>query len=232
MRLRFTILDLLCLTALIAMLLAWRADHQAMLHRYDPVVEEIADPVTPEPVSFAARQKEWQSKIDDVSKIPIQDMVGTALESFRRVPMDCPLYITHKAPEDPWENGSLSFKIESAGILRLSVGGHQDSAFAVADNVLYFLQYDTGREGGTVIAHDFNSGKQLWKTELEAAGLCGHFSYRNRIYLWLTSDAVEIAGHETCGTYAEVLDRATGKQLAHQVFDRKTVFKREDYTQE
>ena len=183
--------------------------------------------------SFGRRsKKEWQSKIDDASKIPIQDMIGNSLESLRRVPMDCPLYITHKDPDDPWEKGSLSFKIESEGILRLSVGGHQDTVFAVADNVLYFVQYNPGSRGGTVVAHDFKNGKQLWMTKLEAAGKCAHFAYSNRIYLRLASDAIEIAGEETCGNYAEVLDRATGKQLAHQKFDRKASFKREDYTQE
>jgi hypothetical protein len=231
MRLRFSIRDLLCLTALVAVALGWWLDHRALLKRNEPVVEEIADPITPEPVSFAARQKEWQSQIEDINKVPIKEMVGNSLESFRHVPTDCPFYIAHRTPDDPWDVNSLQFKIQLDGRTLLSIKGHRNSVFAIDGNVLYFVEFHPNSEGGVVTAHDFKNRKQLWSTKLQAAGFCTHFAYSNEILVRLTPDAVEIAGHETCGNYVEVLDRATGKLLANKQFERAEFPKRENYIQ-
>ena len=97
------------------------------------------------------------------------------------------------------------------------------------NNVLYFVDYSPGSEGGIISAHDLKNGKRLWSTQLQAAGFTSHFGYSNEIFMLLTEDAIEIAGDETAGNYVEVLDRATGRMLANKQFKNSNFPKRQDY---
>jgi hypothetical protein len=232
MRLRFTIRDLLLVTALTAMGLGWWLDHRALLKRDDPVVEAIAEPLSADPKMFEARQKDWHDEIKEIKNIPFRTMVGSAMESFSRVQSDYPLHMVSKRRDD-WDfSRSLTVKIMNGKKELLSIDGHQKSVFAVDRDVLYFVHYNPTSEGGAVTAHDFKNGKQLWRTELKAAGVCSHFRYENEIFMVLTPDEIELAGHETCGSYVEVLDRETGKMLANKQFRNEPFPKREDYRQE
>ena len=107
--------------------------------------------------------------------------------------------------------------------------GHFRSAFRADREVLFFAHVPEGGCGGAVSAHDLRTGAGLWRTTLEAIGSFDHSAYDNKATMDLTrlpgvdaedEGAVVVTGTETCGDYVEVLDRKTGKRLAHKVYRR------------
>jgi hypothetical protein len=128
---------------------------------------------------------------------------------------------------DPKHQWDLEIKIERNGRELVSLWGHKASEFLIVRNVLYFANFDPSHTGCTVIAYDLTSSKKLWETELAAAEVPRHSAYSNRVKMTVErltdldkegEGEVVITGRESAGDYIEVLDQATGKQLAHKVY--------------
>jgi hypothetical protein len=67
-------------------------------------------------------------------------------------------------------------------------------------------------------AYDLTSGRELWQSTLKGIGGVKYSAYRNLVNMGLAGEAISIQGHESYGDYLEILDRKTGKRLAHRVF--------------
>jgi hypothetical protein len=109
----------------------------------------------------------------------------------------------------------------------LTLDGHTTRVFRTVKNTLYFAHFDRADCGCTVAAYDLTTGKKLWETKLRAVGDIDHSKYSNRVTMGLSSSPdldkdgegiVSITGRESLGDYIEILDRASGKVLAHKVY--------------
>ena len=125
---------------------------------------------------------------------------------------------------DPAKQGTITFKFVRDGKELAVVEGHWQSVFRADERTLFFAHFSPTECGCAVAAYDLGSGKEKWRTKLEAVARVPHSSYSNKVtmYYWHTDgredEEVQIMGRESCGGYIERLDPKTGKQLAHRVY--------------
>jgi len=98
--------------------------------------------------------------------------------------------------------------------------GHCYSVFMVADNRLYYAKFRYTAPGGSIVAVDLKSGKEIWNSKLEgAAPPMGFSGYSNRMNLDVQGPIVILYGEESGGRrYVEYKDSATGKTVGHKLF--------------
>src|SRR5262249_29245779 len=147
-------------------------------------------------------------------RFPVAGRVGV-FYSLSQSAWDCKVHMVYPAT---WRRG-LTFKFVRDGKEVLSIEGHTRSEFRAKNNVLYFADFLPSAAGCSVAAYDLKTGKKLWKTELNAAGCLDHSAYSNEVSMDLGLEEhgiVTITGREAYGDYIEVLDRKTGKVLAHK----------------
>jgi hypothetical protein len=106
--------------------------------------------------------------------------------------------------------------------------GHPYTPVVVRGDALYVAEYHPGSPGCWVAAYDLTTGKKAWEKHLDGIGPVDHSEYSNRVAMAVekhpdkTHFALVITGEEAAGSYIEVLDLITGKQLAHKTyFDKK-----------
>ncbi|MCE9562951.1 MAG: hypothetical protein K8U57_12985 [Planctomycetes bacterium] len=109
---------------------------------------------------------------------------------------------------------------------KVVVNGHPLSAFAVYGDALYFADFSSIANGCKLITFDLATGKKVRDQALDGIGAVAHTKYRNRVVMSVEkhptvkdSLALVVTGWEAAGAYIEVLDLATGKQLAHKKFE-------------
>jgi len=102
----------------------------------------------------------------------------------------------------------------------LVLAGHTYSAFRTDRNILYFAHFWPSSTGCELAAYDLVTGQQLWRTKLKGIDGAMHSAYFNRVTVELGDGAVFVQGHETFGDYTEVVDKKSGKVLAHRVYRR------------
>jgi len=96
--------------------------------------------------------------------------------------------------------------------------GHKRSVFRILDDRLYYADFYSGSSGGSIVAFDLKSGKELWKSPLKALGPIEHSAYFNWLNLDANYDVVTIFGYEARGRYFESKDVHSGQTLGHKVF--------------
>lgn len=73
--------------------------------------------------------------------------------------------------------------------------------------MLYIAEYSPIPTGYHVVALNLRSGKQIWKSRLQALGPIRHSKYNDGRYIIIT-------GNESRGRYVEQLDAKSGRTLA------------------
>jgi len=152
--------------------------------------------------------------------------VTNALVSLASYKGKCQVHMIY----DPTERFDLTFKFVRAGKEVLVLKGHFQSVFltdrSVTDrSVLFFADYSPISDGCSVVAYNLVDGKEIWRTRLEGIVAARHSKYNNAVALEWTDlpgahgDSITIHGKESAGEYTEILDRNTGKQLAHKTLD-------------
>jgi len=181
-------------------------------------LSRAADP----PGQLAAKKEAWQKALEDMT-FRFSESDAGVLYSLSQYSGDCKLHMIY----DPKERGQLTFKFERDGKEVLTLPGHTGSVFRTVKNLLYFAHFPTYSSGSTVAAYDLTTGKRLWETKLNAVGNPSHSAYGNKVTMGLSSlhdldkegeGIVSITGRESFGDYIEILDRSTGKVLAHKVY--------------
>jgi len=176
----------------------------------DSLAAEPADPLS-------AKKKAWQDSLEK-AKFCFSDSYADVLYYLSQYQGDCKIHIIY----DPNAWWGLTFKFERDGKDVLSLHGHAHSVFCTANNVLYFAHFTTSSDGCTVSAYDLTTGKKLWTTELSAVGHRMHSRYRNAVMMGLSSSEPDsvliIKGRESFGDYSEILDRSSGKVIAHKIY--------------
>lgn len=97
--------------------------------------------------------------------------------------------------------------------------GHWRSVFRILDDRLYYARFHPSSSGGSIVAVDLSTGKELWTSELKALGSPPHFYYSNILNLDCNQDVVTVYGNETFGGYYEVKRADTGETVGHKVFE-------------
>lgn len=90
--------------------------------------------------------------------------------------------------------------------------GDNSARTILKDSILIIAHYHSISSGCTVNAYKANTGGLLWKGEVKEM-MVAHSEYYNNIYLTLFKDKLILEGIEAGGTYLQVLDFKTGKNL-------------------
>jgi len=121
--------------------------------------------------------------------------------------------------------GEGTFTFQKKDGPKFTVNGHNGTPVVVRGDVLYVADFDPSVNGCKVVAYDLTTGKKAWEKPLAGIGPINHSKYRNKVAMAVekhpTADhfALVVVGWEASGRYVEVLDLATGKQLAHKNYD-------------
>jgi len=175
-----------------------------------------------EPDPLAAKKAAWQKTLER-EPFRFSESNEGILSSLSQYGGNCQVHMIH----DPAKWGGLGFKFVRDGKELLSLEGHTGSSFRTAGNVLYFAHFPRSSSGCTVTAHDLTTGNKLWETKLSGVGTPMHSAYSNRVTMGLSSlhnldkkgeGIISITGRESYGDYVEILDRRTGKVLAHRIY--------------
>jgi hypothetical protein len=160
---------------------------------------------------------EWQKRIDREGRSDFDAGQGSILGSLRDYQGKCQIHLIY----DPAKCEELTLKFVHDGKEVLSLEGHFYSVFCVDANILYFAEFRWAGCGCALAAYDLNTGRKLWRTELKGVGLFDHSLYRNYVNMELAQGVVCVRGYEDGGDYIEIMDRKTGKTLAHRAFASK-----------
>jgi hypothetical protein len=178
-----------------------------------------------EPDRLTVRGDAWQNVLDRGS-FRFSESDASVLFALSQFGGKCQIHMIY----DPAKWWSITFKFVKDGKELLTIDGHTKSVFCADKNILYFAHFSTSSQGCVVTAHDLETGKKLWETELNALPLATHSSYSNEVTMGLSNltgtemegeGIVSVTGHESYGDYIEILDRETGKILAHKVYRQR-----------
>jgi hypothetical protein len=95
--------------------------------------------------------------------------------------------------------------------------------FEIRHDHLYYADFKEGTSGGEIVAIDLKSGRDLWRSRLDALGAIPHSMYSNRMNLLCTDTVVAVFGDEGGGRYLEFKDIDTGKTVGHRVYPKDTL---------
>ncbi len=175
------------------------------------------------PDPLAAKKVKWQKQLEETKFQFAADQTGLMYSLSQYIQGNYKIHVIYEP--NLWRN--MTFKFERDGKEALTVSGHAHSVFRIDGNVLYFAHFPTNTAGCTVAAYDLAAGKELWKTQLNAVGFPPHSVYQNEVTLdWSGlpgldkegEGSIKITGRESVGDYIEILDRTTGKVLAHKIY--------------
>jgi hypothetical protein len=175
-----------------------------------------------EPETLAERKANCQKGLDELKNLP-DKLLTNPFQCIlpHLVKTDCTVHIIYGEGKD--REQPLTFKFMRGDKEIVSLPGHRGSVFGFWKNKLYFVNYGLGGPGASVEAYDLADGKQLWATKLIAAEAGDFSSYGNRLGMIMSrmdppNNTMFIEGHESQGSYLEVLNLETGEMLAHRVF--------------
>lgn len=98
--------------------------------------------------------------------------------------------------------------------------GHQHSVFRILGDRLYYARFHLSSSGGSIVAVDLTTGKELWVSPLKALGSIQHSAYLTMLNLDCNDDVVTIYGNESLGKYVEFKRTDTGETVGHKTFSK------------
>jgi hypothetical protein len=166
----------------------------------------------------------WANEIESISwRWPKEEpnLFSSILDVPINTPYEVALIRRKRASVLPERGDAHPFEVRilrDRGLL-FEAPAEASTVFKLVGNLLYYAEFSGMTFGCKVIAFDLDSKKQLWKTDLKAVGPIGHSIYSNRVSLKLEGGVLKVQGWETKGKYIEYLDVATGRTVAHRVFE-------------
>ena len=119
----------------------------------------------------------------------------------------------------PNDRYNLTFKVLLGEKEAYTWLGHVNSVFRIQEDRLYYARFHPISSGGSVVAVDLKTGKELWDSPLQGIGLVEHSAYRNLMNLDANLEVVWVWGNEM-GRYLEYKDVTTGKTVGRRIFSR------------
>jgi hypothetical protein len=169
------------------------------------------------------------TQAQDLSKSGIDyqktaDSAGWGWEDAKANPLWCIFQAGAKYSivmvSEPSDRDSLTFKIFYGDKEVYTWGGHMRTVFRILEDRLYYARFHPGAIGGSVVAVDLSTGKELWDSRVQGIGPHAHSAYVNLMNLDANFEVVTVWGNETMGRYLEFKDVTTGKTLGHRIFPR------------
>jgi hypothetical protein len=114
--------------------------------------------------------------------------------------------------------GNIKFEILSGDKLSYSWTGHGLTVFKITNKKLFYADYSYGSNGGSIVAVDLTSGKQLWKSRVVGVRSESYSAYSNEIRIDLSEGVILIWGRESAGRYFEVKRLDDGTTVGHRVY--------------
>lgn len=177
-----------------------------------------------EPIDLlAAKKVKWQKQLEETKFQIAEDQTSVMYSLSQYIQGNYKIHVIY----EPNLYRNMTFKFERAGKETLAVSGHARSVFRIDGDVLYFAHFPTSGSGCTVTSYDLAAGTKLWETRLDAVGCPPHSVYQNAVTLdWSNlpgldkegEGSIRITGRESVGDYIEILDRTSGKVLAHKIY--------------
>jgi len=124
------------------------------------------------------------------------------------------------SPKD--DRSSLTITVLLASREMYTWKGHRDSVFSILDDRLYYAKFHPSSSGGSIVAVDLTTGKELWRSELKALGGIRHSAYRSLLNLDCNRDVVTVHGNESMGRYIEFKRVDTGETVGHKIFPKES----------
>src|SRR5690606_8307631 len=103
--------------------------------------------------------------------------------------------------------------------LRYEIQGHAHTTFSIDGDMLYYADYGDISNGATVVAVNLKTKTERWRMHLRGVGSVAHSAYSNRVVVTAYQGVVMVKGWEAVGKYVEYLEAATGRILAHRIFN-------------
>jgi len=184
----------------------------------------IAQKVPEQP---AVREKLWQEYLENRKFSFLRDEYCSMMSSVDNFSANCHLHIVLTPPPE----SAISFKFIREGKELLTLPGNYESTFRTADEKLYFAHFSSKAAHCTVSSYDLTTGKELWKTDdISRVGGGGSSGYINKVLLRLSRKnevpnepkgaTIILTGNQVTGHYIAILDRETGKRLAHKIYGK------------
>jgi len=170
--------------------------------------------------------RKWQDRLDKEPRFEFNHDANV-FSSIKDYSCDCQLHLIC----GPGKTLDWSLAFVKNGKRILSLDAHEYTVFCnqlrgfeaakrPEEDILYFAHFSPADCGCKVAAYDMSNGKQLWATDLKGVGDFDHSLWGNSVNIHLDEGVVYIAGEESSGKYLEVLDRRTGKTIAHRIFPK------------
>jgi hypothetical protein len=122
----------------------------------------------------------------------------------------------------PGGDDQLTIILIKKGKLAFSWQGHSRSVFTLEGKTLVYAQFQPSSPDCTLVAVDLNSGRELWRNDLQGVRKpVGSSVYENRVLLYASDGLISVLGNESRGNYVEIVDMKTGKTLAHKVYAKE-----------
>ncbi|HKC84506.1 MAG TPA: hypothetical protein VKG02_00950 [Blastocatellia bacterium] len=121
---------------------------------------------------------------------------------------------------EPADRFSLTFKVLHGEKELYTWRGPVKSVFRIQEDRLYYARFSDISSGGSVVAVDLSTGKELWDSPLQGIGPVEHSAYRNQMNLDANLEVVWVWGNESMGRYLEYKDVTTGKTIGNRIFPR------------
>jgi hypothetical protein len=185
-------------------------------------ISSAVSAVDAEPDRFRTRSDGYQHMLDG-DAFQFSDERASTLYSLSQFGGYCELRMI----SEPRKRDEIEFQFFRDGKKLVEYPGSMQSVFCEDRDVLYFAHFVSWTSGCSVTTTDLKTGKKIWETELSAIGLQMHSLYSNRVTMSLYElngvdqdgeGSVWVTGHEANGNYVEILDRRTGKCLAHRIY--------------
>jgi hypothetical protein len=145
--------------------------------------------------------------------------VGWLWTDVQATAIDCAtsVYEPYNVRLETTPRGGLTLSIVREGTTLYSWRGHPYSVFAIRNGRLYYTIFSPLGTGGSVVAVDLTTGKQLWETPLKALGIISHAPSVIRMNLSVIDEVVIVYGCEGPGRYIEIKLLTTGETVGHRV---------------
>ena len=111
-----------------------------------------------------------------------------------------------------------------------SFKGSEQSEFLLIDKIFYYADFQSSAPGGSIVAVDLTTGKELWQSELKSiTKAVSGSTFSNRIGLtalsqttdnWKThSETLAVWREEAGQRYLEIKNLKSGETIGHHLFD-------------
>ena len=183
--------------------------------RAEPPAGKLAEPAEPSPKQGLAKPRLDYQKIAEQSDWRWAQEEANALYSVGQSSSKHNIAIVSGPPH----GRLLTFKVLDGERELYAWKGHHASVFRLVGDRLYYAGFDLASPGGSIVAVDVSTGKELWRSKLHPPGYPGHSAYYNMMTMNVNDEVVSVYVNEARARYFEIKDIKTGETVGFKEFE-------------